>query len=180
MSNSEEGTDLATFNEESCGTILQVAKELYQDELDRYKQIENKTAITLTFIGIVIVFLINDILSSEITIINVKVTSLLFGFELLILTGFFVSIIYLLISIAVSDFQQVKIDEIVNIKDATSDPAQVKINIAATYQNIVNHNMQVINTKAERYGTGIVWTKYSFIVFSISLLIKGVILYVLQ
>lgn len=178
MSNSKVESKDAIFNIESCDTILQVAKELYQDELDRYKQIENKTAITLAFIGIVITLLIGNLESNRTLLINIKINTIFWGVDLLILLGFIISVISLLNSITVSNLQQVSIDTIVNIEDATSSPAQVKINIAATYQNIVNHNLHVINKKVKKYEHGITFTKYSFTLFSISFLLQGVIQYV--
>lgn len=167
------------FDCESCQTILEVAKELYNDELDRNKQIESKSAIALTFIGVIITLLLSSIVDTESALlINLKINTIFFCIDILIMIGFVISIIRLLDSITTSDFQQVKIDEIVNLEDATSNPAQVKINIAATYQKIVNHNMAVINVKAEKYKHGINLAKYSFIFFSINFLIQEVILHV--
>lgn len=167
-----------TFDTESCQTILEVSKELYNDELERTKQIESKSAIALTFIGIIITLLLSSIVNAESTLlINLKINTIFFCIDIAIMGGFVISIIHLLDSITTSDFQQVKIDEIVNVEDATSNPAQVKINIAATYQKIVNHNMAVINEKAEKYKKGINLAKCSFILFSINFLIQEVIRY---
>lgn len=159
------------FDCDSCQTILEVAKELH-DELERNKQIESKSVIALTFISIIITLLFSSIINAESTqLINLKINTIFFCNDIGIIGGFVISIIRLLDSIPTSDFQQVKIGEIANIEDATSNPVQVKIDLAATYQKIVNHNMAVINVKAEKYKHRMNLAKCSFVLFSIKFFI---------
>ena len=167
------------FNEESCGAILSVAKDLYQDELDRSKQLEKKTAITLAFVGIILSLHLSVILNEDYMVfLNTKINTMFYCVEILILFGFVVSTFCLLRTVTLSDFKQLQIDNIVNMKDATSDAAQVKINIAATYQTLINHNINVINMKTERYDLGIKFLIITLSLFFLISLIKGVVNYV--
>lgn len=163
------------FDLESCETILTVAQLIYQDELDRSKQFESKTAITLAFVGVVITYHLGTFLNNKNAYLsNVKLNTMVFCFDLIITLGFISSIILLLQAIALSSFKQVKISDIVNLEDATSDPAQVKINIAATFKIVVEENKTVINSKSQKYANGLCILEISLILFVISLLIKGV------
>lgn len=167
------------FNLESCETILTVAREIYQDELDRSKQLESKTAITLAFLGVVITYHLGTFLNNKnVYFSNVKLNTMLFCLDLIITMGFIASIIFLLHAIALSSFKQVRIRDIVNVEDAISDPAQVKINIAATYKIVVEENKTAINSKSQKYAKGLLLTEISFILFIINLLIKGVVNFV--
>lgn len=167
------------FNTESCETILSVVKDLYQDDIDRYKQIENKTMISLAFLGIILTIQSSSFSGGNFSYFeNIKLNTILFCFDVFIIVALFISTWFMLASIKLSNFSVIRVADIVNVEDASSDPAQVKINIAATYQNVIEHNRLTINSKTEKYGLGLLFLKIGFVLFFISLMIKGVVSYV--
>lgn len=148
------------FNEPSIDAVLDAAKLVYDEELVRFNQIENKTNISMAFAGILLGILINNF-NSEIFNITEFYFSVCFFFTLksinllIICKAFF----YFYKSIKTSEYNQFPLKSFVADKYLKEEPEFTKVEIVATYKRVINENYFLVKNKTKYYDAG---NKYSF------------------
>lgn len=155
---------------QACNAILDTAKVIYNEEIDRFKISETKTQILLAFTGIIFSFYINFLLKTEID--NNILKYLINGFFnlcIFLLLGF--AIKYLINAITMVEFEQVDIGDMVNREFASNDEKEVLMNIAATYRNAITKNIDTVERKMNHIKESLWYLKWAiaFIVLYIFL-----------
>lgn len=149
------------YNEISVDAVLDTAKLIYDEELVRFNQIENKTNISMAFIGILLGILISSF-NSELLKINDFYFSVCFFFMLksinliIICRAFF----YFYKSIKTSEYNQFPLKSFVTEKYLQAEPEFTKVEIVATYKRVINENFFLIKNKIKYYDLG---NRYSFL-----------------
>lgn len=162
------------LNEKSCNTILDTAKLVYNEEIDRYKISETKAQILLAFTGVVLSFFINTLVKSEIDIRNIKFLIVtIFNLMILGLLGYAIkSLIY---SITMGDFAQVDVEDLTTKKFASTDECIVMMQIATTYKNVIKENRILLEKKMNHLKDALWYLKNALFVIVILVIIKEVL-----
>ncbi|WP_058830656.1 hypothetical protein [Paenibacillus polymyxa] len=163
------------LQENSCDAILDTAKTLYNDEIDRFKQVEAKTGITLGFVGVILGVFITYIGTSKLQMDMVPYVVYSYFFRLSIIALLTASSIKLINAIKVGSFQQIDINNIVDEDFAKERPAKVKLDIAATYQETINQNSEKIDEKNDNYNVGLNLMMYGFVLFIVYIILEEII-----
>lgn len=165
------------YNNDSCGAILDAAKSVYNEEIDRFKQIETKTGVSLGFTGVCFVaflnFINNNLSGSK------QVGYLIYSglFKLFILSLIFSAAYFFLRSMRVGTFEQIDLENIVDGDLATKTPSYVKLSIGATYKNAAKANEEKIEQKIHNYSKGLKSISIAFVVFVIHYILEVIIKY---
>ncbi|MFD0588679.1 hypothetical protein ACFQZE_11740 [Paenibacillus sp. GCM10027627] len=168
------------LNSEACSAILDTAKSIYYEEIDRFKQAETKIGIAIAFTGV--------IFGAFLTFVNlnsINQTSLGFGltlysslFKLIILALLVSSFYQFFKAMQIDDFQQIDIDSIVDSEFAKYESqARVKFDIAVTYKKAIVQNEEKIANKLNRYNNGLRFVAYAFAMFVTHYVVEGIIKY---
>ncbi|MBO3283085.1 MULTISPECIES: hypothetical protein [Paenibacillus] len=160
---------------DSCDAILDTVKTVYNEEIDRFKQVETKTGITLGFVGVILGVFISYVGASKIQLNVVSYVVFSYFFKLTIIGLLTVSSIKLINAIKVGSFQQVDINNIVDAEFAKDNPADVKYSIAATYQETITQNEEKIDKKNDNYSVGLNLMTYGFVLFIIYIILEEII-----
>jgi hypothetical protein len=162
------------LNSKACNAILDTAKVIYNEEIDRFKISETKTQILLAFTGIVFSFYINTLLKLEIEkeILRYLINAV-FNLCIFLLLGY--AIKSLIAAISMAKFEQVDIGDLVNKDFASSEECEVMMNIAATYRNAIRKNKDTVEQKM-KYLTDALWyLKRAIILIIIYVFLKEVL-----
>ena len=99
-------------------------------------------------------------------------------FKIIILILFSVGIIYFLRSIRSGEYQQVELANIVDYDFARDDITKVRIELAATYKQVIDLNKSVLEIKSRLYDKALKFAAWGFIIFIVHFLIEEIIKYV--
>ena len=167
----------STFNgdPESCEAILDTAKTIYNEEVDRFKQVETKTGITLGFVGVLIGVILTYATNFKALPGQPAHTIYSYSLLILIIALFTTSAMKFINTIKVGIFEQIDIDNIVDSNFAKESPASVRLDLAATYQDTINKNSGKIDKKIKSYNQGLTLMQWGFVAFIIYLIIEGVV-----
>lgn len=159
---------------ESCKAILDTAKVVYSEELDRYKISETKTQILLAFTGIVFSFYINFLLKieSEKSLLSILIYWV-FNLMIFLLLGFAVKC--LIQAITMVKFEQVNVEELTRRSLASKEERFVIMQIAATYRNVIRENKALIEAKMDSIKDAIWYLKWAVSLIIIYIFIREVL-----
>lgn len=160
---------------ESCEAILDMAKTVYNEEADRFKQVETKTGITLGFVGVMVGVLITYTSSLKIPKGQIAHAVYSYSLQIIIIGLLTLSAIKFINAIKVGIFNQVDINNVVDSDFAKDPPARVKLDLAATYQEAINSNSAKVDKKNTNYSTGLNFMKWAFLLLIIYIVIEGII-----
>lgn len=164
------------LNEKSSELILQTAKDIYLEEMERFKNTEVKSGILLTAVGVLLTFYLTYMKDIKIDWI-IKHSGFFCFFlivSVIILTLFIKTICFLLLSLKGFKYEQICVNSIVDEKFAMNDSSDVAFDIAATYQNIININRERLEKKTECFNEGLYFLSYTIIFIVLYVLIEGV------
>lgn len=171
---------VSSYQNETVDLILDTAKVVYNEEAERFKQVESKTSITLTFIGVLIGFYLSYLSSFTPVTNNTGYLIYTYLFKIVILLLFSLSILFFIRSIGVGKFEQLDLNNIVLISFAKSEPNQSKLEIAQTYKDSIDLNRTQINKKIESYKYGLNIMLIGFLLFIFHFIVEGVIINVIK
>ncbi|GIO30776.1 MULTISPECIES: hypothetical protein [Paenibacillus] len=160
---------------ESCDAILDTAKTIYNEEYDRFKQVETKTGITLGFVGVLFGVFLTYATSIKIPTGQIAHAIYSYIFQIVIAILLTLSAVRFINAIKVGTFEQVDINNIVDSDFAKETPARVKIDLAATYQESINSNSERVDRKNKNYSAGLGLMLWGFILFVIYIIIEEII-----
>ena len=160
---------------ESCDSILDTAKIVHAEELARFNQCESKTNIGLAFSGIMLGSYLTYLSTFKPDLTESSYLIYSFLFKAAIFTILTIGIMYFLKSIKVGTYEQIDLDNIVDLEFATDNETKVKFEIAATYKTVVNNNKRSLELKLKYYGTGLKYLTGGFLLFTIHFFIEEVI-----
>lgn len=160
---------------ESCEAILDMAKTIYNEEADRFKQVETKTGITLGFVGVMVGIIITYTSSFKIAKGQIAHAVYSYSLQIIIIGLLTLSAIKFINAIKVGVFNQVDINNVVDSDFAKELPAKVKLDLAATYQEAINSNSTKVDRKNKNYGDGLSYMKWAFLLLIIYTVIEGII-----
>ncbi|WP_418039177.1 hypothetical protein [Paenibacillus xylanilyticus] len=175
MPDNSDNSNQTNFDPESCDAILDTAKIIYAEEAERFKQTETKTSIGLAFDGIVIGAYITYLSAFSPT--GKEVTYLIYTYLLKIgiLALLSISAFYFIKSIKGVVFDQVDLNNIVDEDFAREPVGKVKIDIAHTYNDVVNSNTSKLEEKVKFFDKGLLFMYWGFIIFIIHFVIEEII-----
>lgn len=174
---SQQGNPL-TYNPESCDAILDTAKMVYNEESDRFKQVEAKTNITLAFVGVLFGAFLTYLNSNPLNIKEIKYLAYVILFRISILICFSISIFYFFRSIKVGEFHRVGLNNIIDADFAGQEEGRVKLEISATYKEAIDLNSDKIELKMKHYSYGLNFVSLGFLIFLIHFVIEEISRYV--
>ncbi|WP_145039811.1 hypothetical protein [Paenibacillus sp. Y412MC10] len=166
------------LNLDSCNVILDTAKTVYNEEYDRFKQIETKTGVTIGFVGVLFGFFLTYLNSVKITSNDVGYLIYTFGIRFIIIVLLAISALRFINAIKVGKFDQINIDNVVDTEVARKPPDELILSVAATYQEVIQKNEEKINKKTDKYNNGLKFMVYGFLLFLVYFCIEEVIKYV--
>ncbi|EGG35253.1 hypothetical protein [Paenibacillus sp. HGF5] len=173
-----ETEDQLPMNLDSCNVILDTAKTIYNEEYDRFKQIETKTGVAIGFVGVLFGFFLTYLNSVKITSNDVGYLIYTFGLRFIIIVLLTISALKFMNAIKVGEFVQVKLDRIVDKNTARMPPEEVTLSVAATYQEVIQSNEKKIDRKTDKYKDGLKFMVYGFLLFLVYFCLEEVIRYV--
>ncbi|KKO54492.1 hypothetical protein [Paenibacillus sp. DMB20] len=133
----KEAEEQNSLNLESCNVILDTAKTIYNEEYDRFKQIETKTGVTIGFVGVLFGFFLNYLISAKLNSNDVGYLIYAFGLRFIIIVLLTVSALKFISAIKVGEFDQINIDNVVDTNLAKEPPESLTLSVAATYQDVI-------------------------------------------
>lgn len=159
---------------QACSAILDTAKVIYNEELDRFKISETKTQILLAFTGIIFSFYINFLLKIEIddNIIKYLINGV-FNLWIFLLLGS--AIKKLINAITMVEFEQVDVSDIINREFASNDEKDVLMNLAATYRNVIFKNKDTVEQKMNYIKDALWYLKWAIIFIVLYIFLKEVL-----
>jgi hypothetical protein len=172
----EQHPDVYEFD--SCVVIYETAKAVYEEEIDRFKNIETKTNIALAFAGIFLGIFIT--FTSTNTTGSPNAGYLIYStlFKALVFGFFITSAVYFYRSLRSESYEQLDLENIVDKETSTGSGTSAYLSIASTYRNAVAANKAKINNKTRLYDKGLGYISISFLVFILHFIIEVVIGYV--
>ncbi|OMF73014.1 hypothetical protein [Paenibacillus glucanolyticus] len=173
-----EGKEQPPLNLDSCNVILDTAKTVYNEEYDRFKQIETKTGVTIGFVGVLFGFIITYLTTIKLGNNDAGYLIYTFGIRFVIVTLLAISALKYLGAIKVGKFEQIDIDEVVDTRLASRPPEELTLTIAATYLKVIKENEEKINQKTDKYNDGLKLMVSGFLLFLIYFFLEEVIKYV--
>ncbi|HDR6299963.1 TPA: hypothetical protein QCU59_003742 [Bacillus cereus] len=162
----------------SCDVVLDTAKSVYYEEIDRLKQTEAKTNITLAFVGVVFGAYLTYLSGFKLTIKETSYIVYTILFKVIIFVCYIISIIYFLKAISTDKYEQVGLGEIASEPFARQDEKITKLRVAFTYRDVVSRNMVILEEKLKFYKRGLYIMACGLMVFAIHFLIEEVIRHV--
>lgn len=176
LTNTSQNND--SYDTNTCETILDTAKSIHNEELERFNQAETKTSIALALLGIIFIAYINYL--SNFTLVNNEISYLIytFFFKFIIFISFTLSTIFFLNSIKTSNYEQISIENIINTDFIKLNGNIVKLKIATTYKDAIKQNKFKIEQKMKYYNCGLKFLFIGFIIFIVHFIIEEVIKYV--
>lgn len=183
---SQENTDNNSQSSELEGSslqgahevILDTAKTIYNEESERFKQVEAKTNITLAFVGVLFAAYLTYLGSYKPIIKDSSYLVYTLLFKLAVFVCFTLSISFFLRSVRTGEYDQVDLDNIVTRELAEASEQEVKLQIAATYKEAIDNNKAMLESKMKEYSLGLNLMFWGFIVFAVHFIIEEVIKYV--
>ncbi|WP_455931044.1 hypothetical protein [Priestia aryabhattai] len=166
------------YNSETCETILDTAKVIYNEEGERFKQAEAKTNIALAFVGILFAAYLTYLGAFKPSNQEISYLIYTFIFQLAIFILFTLSIVYFLYSIKTGKYEQVALENIVNENFAREKAEKAKLLLAATYKDAIDSNKNNLESKLKLYSVGLNLMLFGFLVLSFHFIIEEVIRYV--
>ncbi|OUB71865.1 hypothetical protein [Bacillus thuringiensis] len=167
-----------SFIDGSCDVILDTAKAVYDEEIDRFKQTEAKTNITLAFVGVLFGAYLTYLSAFKLPIKEISYLVYTVLFKAAVFTCYITSIFYFLKAINTGKYEQVNLDEVASESYAKQDAEITKLRIAFSYRDIVSRNRDVLERKLKSYRIGLYIMTCGFIAFAIHFLIEEVIRHV--
>ncbi|MCM3170400.1 MULTISPECIES: hypothetical protein [Peribacillus] len=171
----QQNDNIAPFNPESCEAILDAAKTIHAEELARFSQYESKTNIGLAFVGIILGAYLTYLSAFKPIIDDPSYIIYTLLFKVAILALFTLGIIYFLKSIKSGEYVQVELANILDLDFAREDTTKVRIEIAATYKQVVDQNKDKLIIKSKHYDSGLQFATWGFVIFIIHFLIEEII-----
>lgn len=166
------------YVEGSCNVILDTAKSVYDEEIDRFKQAEAKTNITLAFVGILFGAYLTYLGTYKPPIEETSYLIYTVLFKIAVFICYIVSIIYFLKAISTGKYEQVDLNQFATESFALKNTEIATLTVAFTYRDVVNLNRGVLEKKLECYSKGLRILTYGFVIFTIHFLIEEVIRHV--
>lgn len=166
------------YNKETCEVILDTSKTAYLEELDRFKQIESKVNIALALNGVLLAAYLTYLgnLRFQSSDIGYIVYTNLFKIVIIFCLGF--GILYFLKAIEIEEYDQVRLDGIVAYTFARESVDKARMQVAATYKEVIDLNREKIKKKSKCYNKGHAFLISSLLFFLIHFIIEEVIKYV--
>lgn len=174
MSNSVAKTS-PKYNVGSADAILDTAKTVYNEEADRFKQVEAKTSMTIAFISVLFGAFLTYLGTFNPISENTWYLIYTYFHKFIILSLLSISTIYFFRSIKVGEHRQIDLDSVVDAKYATDDEALLKLRLASTYKEVVDSNCSKIDLKLKNYNRGLFIMVSSFVVFVVHFIVEEVI-----
>lgn len=174
---SQEEND-QTVNADSCEAILDTAKTIHAEESGRFNQCENKTNIGLAFTGVLLGAYLTYLSSYKVPLKDTAYLTYTILFKVAILILFTLAIIFFLKSIKRGEYEQIDLNNIIDLEFAGYDVSKVRLEIAATYKQVVDLNKSKLEKKLEDYDIGLKLVTWGFLLFVGHFLIEEVIRYV--
>ncbi|GIO19656.1 hypothetical protein J18TS1_27560 [Oceanobacillus oncorhynchi subsp. incaldanensis] len=162
-------------NENSCESILDTAKTIYNEESERFKQAENKTNIAIAFVGILFGSYLTYLGSFDPVTEEAAYLIYTFSFKFLIFILLSASAGQLLKAIRTGKYDQVSLEAIVNDELSREDANWVKLQIAATYKEAIDLNKELLEKKMDIYSKGLNLVLWGFTLFVIHFIVEEVI-----
>lgn len=166
------------YNVDSCEAILDTAKIIHAEELGRFSQCENKTNIGLAFTGVLLGAYLTYLSSYKVPLKDTAYLTYTILFKVAILILLSLAIIFFLKSIKRGEYEQIDLNNIVDSEFAGCNVGQVRLEIAATYKQVVDLNKSKLEKKLEDYDIGLKLVTWGFLLFVGHFLIEEVIRYV--
>jgi len=169
INDTETTSDISDFKDQSVDSILAAAQIVYNEEIGRFNQIENKTNISMAFSGVLLGVLF--------TVYNLNIfnnnnfPSIIYMFYIIKILNLFLmckAFHYFSRSIKSSDFNQFPLNHF--FKDYSyfeRDPNYVKIEIASSLNLTIQENISQIAKKIKYYDDGNTLIFVSLIIFII-------------
>lgn len=152
----------------SVDTILESAKKVYEEELARFNQIENKTNIGMAFSGVLLGVIITFYSSNGIKELDNNFYNVSFGIiKLLNLVFVFRAIYFFNQSMKSNTYNQFPINTIIDYKYFKKQEDVLKIELASTYNRVIKENQELLKNKIKQYDDGNRSTFLGFIFFII-------------
>jgi len=163
------------YQQGSVDAILDTAKSIYNEEVDRFKQIEAKTSITLTFMGVLFGVFLTYLGAFKPQADEIAYLIYTYLFKCFILVLLSLSITFFFRSIKTGKFEQIQLDNIVTYSFAEEEESKVKLEISATYKEAIDLNCSKIEIKTKHYNVGLKFMSWSFLLFIVHFVIEEVI-----
>lgn len=163
------------LNKNSSKSILDTTKTIYNEESDRFKQVESKSAIAVAFNGALLAGYLSYTIAHENQASDIGYLMYTLFFKLVIFLALIVSVLYLLKSIKSEEYSQAGLDNIVTYDFARKLDSIANMEIAATYKEAIDDNRVKIEEKLKLYNLGVNYMIFSLAVFSIYFIIEEVI-----
>ncbi|PEG10308.1 hypothetical protein CON96_11460 [Bacillus wiedmannii] len=167
-----------TYIEGSCDVVLDTAKSVYDEEIDRFKQTEAKTNITLAFVGVLFGAYLTYLGGYKPPMKEISYLVYTVIFKLTVFMCYIVSIVYFFKAINTGKYKQVGLEEIASESFAKQDAEVTKLRVAFTYRDVINLNRDTLEKKLRFYQIGLYIMACGFMVFALHFLIEEVIRHV--
>jgi hypothetical protein len=163
------------LNEKSAELILQTSKDLYIEEMDRFKNTEVKSGILLTAAGVIFTVYLSILKDIKVDWISKHLGFYCFFLlvSIIVLSCIVISVTHLLLSLKGDKYEQVSINSIVDEEFAKDDPCDVAFDIAATYQNVINRNREKLENKTRYFNEGLYFLSITVIFIVLYALVEG-------
>ncbi|MCR8927504.1 hypothetical protein NLI92_002895 [Priestia megaterium] len=169
--------NMRPYNEGSCDAILDTAKTVHAEESERFNQCENKTNIGLAFTGVILGAYITYLGAYKPPLKDASYLTYTLVFKASILVLLTVAIIYFLKSIKKGEYEQIDLNNIIDLNFARDNATKVKLEIAATYNQVIVNNRDKLDAKLRYYDTGLKFVTWGFLLFVIHFLLEEIIKY---
>lgn len=181
MSEHEEKEDLNKNNKDitnfpSGKILLSVLQKEYEYENDRFRSLESRTGIFMTFVGAILVFFASTI---KIPSLNVKVGSVLQAvpyvliiiFSILTILSLFISLGYFIKVVSIQTYKRLSLDGFKEL-NATYDEEPVATSLMVEYKKIIEYNNEANNKKVKYYKIGVYFILISLVLTAVSYILS--------
>ncbi|PEA56058.1 hypothetical protein CON64_05355 [Bacillus pseudomycoides] len=172
----EENED--SYIDGSCDVVLDTAKSVYYEEIDRLKQMEAKTNITLAFVGVLFGAYLTYLGAFKMPMKEISYMIYTVLFKITVFVCYLVSVIYFLRAISTGKYKQVGLDEIASESFAMQDAEITKLRVAFTYRDVVSYNSVILEKKLKFYSRGLYIMAFGLMLFAVHFFIEEVIRHV--
>ena len=172
-SNTEDATN--DYVVESIDAILDIAKNVYNEELERFNQIENKTNIGMAFAGVLLGVVITFYSAGNMDDIETPQIIYTWVFRLISLILVCIGISFFHLSMKTGQYNQFPINTFIDNKYLKEEEYFVKVELAASYNRVVQDNQNLLVRKIRKYDLGSLFVLLGFLAFILNFILEVVI-----
>ncbi|KJS20288.1 MAG: hypothetical protein VR72_15100 [Clostridiaceae bacterium BRH_c20a] len=156
--------------------LLSVLEKEYEYEADRFRSLETRTGIFMTFVGAILVFFASTI---KIPNLNVQVDSVLQAlpyvliiiFSILTILSLFISLTFFIKVVSIQTYKRLSLEGFTE-NNATYEEGLVSTSLMIEYKSIIKHNNEANNKKIRFYKTGVYFILISLVLTAVSYILS--------